>query len=199
MTIIDFPSIGKFVYNQAMEKLLNDIDKQFALLGEEIIRCINKYREDCNVLHEKIEKKQGALESFSQNLFLSKSPFFQDDIHEEYYKKLNKYSEDIKGMIVKVDNQELKNNIVDSLFTDLCKPANKVEQKFIRINYDADDYIFHELISYLTDSKIKDLYINFINRKTSDLLPNQKKLVKELKTELIKRNIEVPKKKFRLF
>ena len=194
----------EIIKNKEFEKINdgffnNELEKEFAMLGIEIIKTIVQYRLNCNVLHEKIEKKEGALTTFSQKLFLSKSTFFQDDIHEKYYLCLDDYALKIKEKADNIDNKELVATIVDALYKELCKPANKVEEQFIRINYDADDYIFHELIPYLSNEELSSLYAEYVNRRTSDFLPNQKKLLKELKEELLNRNLDVPKKKFKLF
>lgn len=196
-------TIKEILVNKQYNELDNyifssDYEKEFVLLGTSIIKTIDQYRIDCNALHEKISNKEGALASFSQRIFLSKSSFFQNDIHDNYYLSLSKYSNELKEALVNYDNKEVIAIIVDSIFEGLCKKASKEEEKFVRVNYDADDYIFHDYISYLSDEVLLKLYSDFINRKSSDLLPNQKNLIKEFKKELNNRKLTIPKKQFRL-
>ena len=180
-------------------KFVSDSERQLVLLGIEILKTIKTYRQDCNSLHERITKKEGALASFSSRLFLSKSTFFQDSIHEKYYLTLNKQAKQIKELIKSVNNNELQNVIADAIMQDITVPANAIEKKFIRINYDADDYIFHDLIVYISNDTLNKIFSDFINRRASSILPNQKKLIKELKQEFKNRDISVPKKPFKLF
>ena len=186
----------KLFYNQTMrfEELKEINDSELSKVACEVIECTRNYRKECNELYKRILETEGAVESFTKRILFSQGTFFSNPMHNKYYDDLNALEPKISELVVKEDNKN-KSEIVDLVIKEITEKANEYEQKFIRINYDADDYIFHNLIKYMSDDGLKDALKDFNNRKKSTILPNQEKLIKEIKDEMKKRGLEVPKNK----
>lgn len=178
-------------------KYQNKEVKDFVLLGVDILKIIKKYRKDCDDLHNRIGKTEGALQTFAQAIVLSKSTFFSNPMHDDYFINLDKKHTKLMKIIERVDDSEIVSAMADAIITDLTKPANKIEEKYVRTNYDADDNMFPELIQYLSNETLNKVANDFIvERKINHILPNQQKLIKNIKEELKKRNLTIPKRKF---
>ena len=177
------------------EELKEITDSELAIIACRIIECTRTYRKNCNELHDKITGTEGAIESFTKRIFFSRSTFFSDPLHGKYYDDLNALEPVIYDLIQKEKDDSLASASVDLIIKEITKPANEFEKKFIRINYDADDYIFHRLIDHMSDDALEEVLKDFNSRKRNTVLPNQKKLMDEISKEMKKRGLKTPRNK----
>ena len=157
--------------------------------GNDVMNCLIKYHQDAATLRKKYPGN--TMQAAMNQLILGKNEYAQNDLHGEYFTNLENCLKRFDEAMERVsEDPDFRTVLADKIVPEFLKKASQ-DEKYIEFCLDADDYMIHNSVKYMSTGVLKACYEDFTNRGKSQRLPNQEKLYKEMIAELRSRGEDV--------